>query len=191
MQEGVTNQVNDSWGVFRKALVESIAAIDREYFSVDRYAATPTWRQRVYCYELYHNLRCALGNGFPYVLHGEIDKRGHAWVKSVLGYEPNPDFVVHAAGTQGGLAVVEVEPADCDVGAATEDVKKLRDFVTEVDYHTGILLLVGRVPVKRQVRSLIAEIERQEPRLLILHHAAAATKPQVLVESDDSPDDDE
>ena len=35
------------------------------------------YRERVYCYELYHQLRCCLGDTFEYKLHGEVDKEGH------------------------------------------------------------------------------------------------------------------
>ena len=61
---------------FTDILRESCAYIDRDYFELPQAEADRVYRERVYCYELYHQMRCRWGR-FPYSLGGEIDKGGH------------------------------------------------------------------------------------------------------------------
>jgi hypothetical protein len=42
------------------------------------------YRERVYCYELYHRWRCHWAEGFPYSLCGEVDKQGHPLIEVAL-----------------------------------------------------------------------------------------------------------
>jgi hypothetical protein len=51
----------------------------------------PEYRERVYCYELYHLWRCHWPKGFRFSLCGEVDKKGHPLVRG----EPKPDYLVH------------------------------------------------------------------------------------------------
>jgi hypothetical protein len=59
-----------------RALEELLTAasvrIGPEYFQLPVADADAVYRKRVYCYELYHQLRC-LPEGFPFSLGGEID----------------------------------------------------------------------------------------------------------------------
>ncbi len=155
----------DDWAYFKEAFTRSVEAIRQEYFMVARQGAGAVARERVYCYELYHQLRCRLPESLEYVLHGEIDKAGHARVLdavratarrsgtpegSALGRAGgfNPDFVVHRPGYAFNLAVIEVKsaiavarrPAD-----ARRDIAKLEAFcrATGVAYSHGILLIFG------------------------------------------------
>jgi hypothetical protein len=135
---------DDYWSIFRQTLSDGIKAISPEYFLLDRYDAPSVWRERVYCYELYHQLRNRLPRGFPYALHGEIDKRGHENICRYFPHrKPNPDFVLHDPGTQTNLVVLEVKRGDSRPKKIRDDIDKLRVFTELVEYEHGILLFFG------------------------------------------------
>ena len=87
-----------------EALVQATQAIGAPYFLLpvagrDR----PIKRERVYCYELFHQLRLALHDS-QLTLTGEPDKRGHPDFPPI-----NPDFILHTPGChERNTAVVEV-----------------------------------------------------------------------------------
>ena len=80
-----------------------------EYFKIiTTYNTGGIIRERVFCYELYHQLRQILPKDDPITLHAEIDKRGH------IDFGPddrrNPDFIFHTPGThKGNTLVIEVK----------------------------------------------------------------------------------
>ena len=112
----------DLWDMFKKALIKSIRSIDDCYFNVPRYVErageAPTVEhkllERVYAYELYHQLRLQLGNVLPYTLHGELDKRWQE-VMRTRGLGDIPDLVFHDPGKWGrpqheyNLVIIEVK----------------------------------------------------------------------------------
>jgi hypothetical protein len=131
------------WAVFVDCLLSAAARVDQAHFKVARYGSNSVYRERVYCYELYHQLRCGLPSGFDYALHGEIDKSGHTAVTEALGYAPNPDFVVHVAGDNDNLAVIEVKAATQKRTEICCDLNKLERFISGLSYEHGIMLLFG------------------------------------------------
>ncbi|GAB2507438.1 hypothetical protein GCM10027188_08180 [Lysobacter humi (ex Lee et al. 2017)] len=98
-------------------------------------------RERVYCYELYHQLRTLL-TAEVLTLTGEPDKRGRSDFPGI-----NPDFILHAPGThESNSVVMEVE---CRVGYR-HIVKDLNNLLVmrRRGYQTLVLLLfaVEQVP---------------------------------------------
>lgn len=91
------------------------------------------YRERVYCYELYHRWRCHWPDGFPYTLSGEVDKAGHPLIPG----GSKPDFLVHVPGKMENLLIVEVKPATETCARMADDLKKLtkfrRDLKDQVD----------------------------------------------------------
>jgi hypothetical protein len=87
--------------------MKAIQNIDAHYFQLTVARNDELiYRERVYCYELYHQLRLLLGDDFPYKLDGELDKRGHA----IISDGKKPDFVIHVPGEMGqNLVVIEVK----------------------------------------------------------------------------------
>lgn len=60
-------------------------------------------RERVFCYELYHQLRL-LSSTYKFDIHGELDKRGfYKKLNSI------PDFLFHKQGTHENHCVMEVK----------------------------------------------------------------------------------
>jgi hypothetical protein len=99
--------------------------IGPEYFQLPVAGAEePAYRERVYCYELYHRWRCHWFEGFPFSLNGEVDKSGHRLIRGGL----KPDFLVHIPGWMINLLVMEVKPANADRDDMVVDLKKLTKF---------------------------------------------------------------
>jgi len=151
-----------------EALTEATRQIGAAYFLLpiagrDR----PIKRERVYCYELYHQLRVALHDS-PLTLTGEPDKRGHPDFPSI-----NPDFVFHTPGGHGdNTAVIEVE---CRLGLKhlTKDLANLKTM-KDKGYTTLVLLLFAgrRVPWPRLELAATASDIALEEIVVLLHRAA-------------------
>jgi hypothetical protein len=58
-------------------LAGATAAIEPEYFRLSIHGGVPAYRERVYCYELYHQMRALWPEGCPFWLNGEVDKAAH------------------------------------------------------------------------------------------------------------------
>src|SRR5208283_4747370 len=110
----------------------------------------PIYRERVYCYELYHRLRLALPADFPYALNGEIDKRAHPLLRLVIG-NLKPDFVVHVpGGMDRNLSVLEVKSSTCALDEFREDLEHLTLFLTKAQYFSAIALVFGQCSERRE-----------------------------------------
>ncbi len=87
----------------------AMARVEAKYILLEVAGGNPKHRERVYCYELYHQMRCLqeqcdLQNKFT--INGEIDKRGPQEVDE----DCNPDFVMHTPGNmENNGCVVEVK----------------------------------------------------------------------------------
>lgn len=106
-------------------LTDASKAVPWEYFMLPVAGQEkPVYRERVYCYELYHQWRCRWGNDFLYSLSGEIDKQGHPIVRCGA----KPDFLVHSPGTMTNLLAVEVKPCNAALTKMVKDLKTLTLF---------------------------------------------------------------
>lgn len=144
-------------GRFRQLLREACPNVDASWFVLpvhpgDRTTAAVAYRERVYCYELYHQIRKLeevhhLGpdEQLRYCLSGEIDKVGLDAV--IQGGKEKPDFVWHVPGmSEYNITVVEVKQAwKFDLGGVRKDLETLSTFVSAGDraYREGLLLLYG------------------------------------------------
>ena len=157
-----------------EAIEEASPAIGQSYFFLpiarrDR----PIKRERVYCYELYHQLRLALRRS-ELVLTGEPDKRGHPDFPSI-----NPDFILHTPGHHlDNSAAIEVE-CRLNFSHLEKDLRNLK-VMRDRGYQTLVLLLFANEHVPwptLQLASLEAEIDLSEIAVL-LHRTAgqAATR---------------
>lgn len=90
-------------------LQDATAAIGAEYFLLPIHGAGPVYRERVYCYELYHQMRLRWPPACIYRLNGEVDKMDHPYFQD--GGEPKPDLLVHEPGHGNNYAVIEVKSA--------------------------------------------------------------------------------
>ena len=154
-----------------QALETASRSISADYFLLpiagrDR----PIRRERVYCYELYHQLRLEL-RGSQLTLTGEPDKRGHPDFPGI-----NPDFILHTPGHHAdNTAAVEVE---CRLGKAhlVKDLRNLK-VMRARGYRTAVLLLfsVNQVPWLRLIRAADEAEIALEDVVVMLHRAAGAS----------------
>jgi hypothetical protein len=147
----------------------------------------PLLRERVYCYELYHQLRCILRDDIDtgLVLTGEPDKQGNP---SFPDIHPIPDFVLHEPGShKRNRAVVEVE---CRV-TRRHLCKDLKTFkcLQGKGYQQFILLLFGVGAMPWAVLSEAAE--KVQMRLdgvsVLLHSEAGSPACLQMAPSDQTP----
>jgi hypothetical protein len=140
-------------GTFSDLLKEASKNVTKEYFKLpiagQRDEVEEVYRERVYCYELYHQMRCLWSrfhNPGKLSLTAEVDKRGHKHFIGTILESKIPDFLVHTAGNmQNNHTVVEVKTANANSQKLSEDLNKLNDFMSMANgaYQHGILLIFG------------------------------------------------
>lgn len=143
------------------------AAISRQYFQlpVDG-QEDPIYRERVYCYELYHQLRSIWPEDCGYSLGGEVDKAGHRLIRGNDLDNAKPDFLVHIPGDMdGNHAVIEIKPVHAANNAIRADIETLRNFRDYAGYERGILYIYGNPEngnARERARNLLAELPGTE-----------------------------
>jgi hypothetical protein len=122
-------------------LAEATAKIDREYFLLPIAGGEPVYRERVYCYELYHQMRKLWPprDECRYLLNGEVDKRAHALMEQRGFYGEKPDLLVHGPGEMAdNHAIIEVKNSDVSRSGIENDLSKLACFRNQAGYQRGI-----------------------------------------------------
>ena len=92
---------------FVEMIKGSLDNVGDEYYKITTtYESSGIVRERVFCYELYHQMRLVQSaRGLTDVqIHGEIDKSGH--IAFDRNSRKNPDFVFHVPGMMKGNAIV-------------------------------------------------------------------------------------
>lgn len=140
-------KLEKDFNFFMKAFKAAAKRIKGDFFEIPVVGTeTKFLRERAYCYELYHQLQIELNENFPYILHGELDKKGHPIIKEVIG-EVIPDFVIHIPNTNNNLVVMEVkalrENSSIDL---KKDLDKLEAFIEKIEYFRGIMLIYTNQP---------------------------------------------
>ncbi|NOZ58116.1 MAG: hypothetical protein GXO66_00835 [Euryarchaeota archaeon] len=157
---------------FLKSLIKAAENMEPHYFQLPVAGGDePEYRERVYCYELYHQLRCILGNDFQskYKLNGEVDKKGHPIIRKAK----KPDFIVHAPGDMNNLVVIEVKSIKVEkrINELRKDLETLEYFLNEAEYYRGVMLIYGSVngELPENIKRKIANID--DPRIMVLWHS--------------------
>ncbi len=137
--------MEEDFNRFVDCLIHATALVGPHYFQLPIAGQEdPSYRERVYCYELYHQLRSILTDDFPYTLNGEVDKHGHPILRDEIGPR-KPDFIVHIPGdVSRNLAVIEVKPITCAPGEFQDALRSLQGFVQRANYIGAIALVYGR-----------------------------------------------
>lgn len=143
----------------------------------------PVFRERVYCYELYHQLRNRLEDSFPYRLCGEVDKSGNPMFEQEELKGRKPDFIVHVPGKvpMMNLVVVEVKPVDASLADIGEDIAKLQAFIERAKYPRAIMLIYG--DGKREALPDIVTSAKEliaDDRILLVWHSGPGKQPEVV-----------
>ena len=139
------------------------------------------YRERVYCYELYHQMRllmdeigglCATEESTSFTFNGEVDKTAHPILKDTKVGQRKPDFLVHCPGCGNDFndTVIEVKKADVDKDGILKDLKSLCLFCTVANYKRAILLVYGTDPKSETKLALDKAIEGLKPIHSKLQH---------------------
>jgi hypothetical protein len=104
----------------------------------------PIYRERVYCYELYHQLRLIWPQDENYELSGEIDKSGHPLIRGNNLDNVKPDLLVHIPGEmRGNHTIIEIKPITASLNGIAKDLSTLTAFRKYAGYEKGIYLFYG------------------------------------------------
>lgn len=104
----------------------------------------PIYRERVYCYELYHQLRLRWPTDTEYELSGEVDKSGHPLIRGNNLDRVKPDLLVHEPGDMGGNhTIIEVKPISASRDGIAKDLSTLTAFRRHAGYGKGVYLFYG------------------------------------------------
>jgi len=124
-------QVEKLISFFKEIFARSTEAIEYYYMKVPVAGEKdPKYRERAYCYELYHQIRIYSDrNNFPFIMTGELDKSGHPVIYGTNLDNAKPDLVIHQPGDMGyNLVVIEVKPINAQAKGIAKDLRRLTAF---------------------------------------------------------------
>ena len=133
------------------------------------------YRERIYCYELYHQLRKKWPNNATLILHGEYDKSGSQFFAGLSVNGAKPDFLIHTPGQiNANLLAMEVKPITAQNDKIKSDLKKLTGMLKEAYFSHAIFLIFGNGSKKKAGQILSGELEWQfDSRIEIWAHENA------------------
>lgn len=161
---------------FDSILATAIRNIEEAYFLLPSHKGDPRQRERVYCYELYHQMRSLWPKETPFFVNGEVDKHGHAYFHDRPWLIP--DFVVHGPGSGQNYAVLEVKPSGATIDNILADFESLNTFLYEIEfpYARGLLLVYGDVS-----EAVFEELKKQKnPRIEVWLHTEVGHGPTII-----------
>lgn len=139
---------------FTEILQTATASVEQMYFQLNVDGGDPVFRERVYCYELYHQMRCKWPLQSPYSLNGELDKKSHPILSQLGADNSKPDLLVHTPGHMyGNYAIIEVKHSTRANGIR-KDLSTLDLFVSKVGYQRAIYLIYGHEANETGVRKI-------------------------------------
>lgn len=151
-------------------LANATASIEELYFRLPIDGGEATLYERNYCYELYHQMRCAWPVDCAFSLNGEIDKRRHPIIGAFEGAQAIPDLLVHTPGSMdGNHAIIEVKRARASAAGIRKDLATLSRFLEpDIHYQRGIYLFFGAVDMGLLHR--VAQDAQPHPNIEIWLH---------------------
>ena len=168
---------------------KSIEAIESTYFNfpvagID--GSNEIARERVYCSELYHQIRIRIG-GFPYTVNTEPNKTGHKVIEKQCG-AIDPDLIIHKPGfmeKDSNLAIIEVKRSCGDLTEGLiKDLKTIKCMTTISNgYFGGIIIVFGELTSQKRT-NLINRIKEKKSedtkKLVLILHSKINTKPEII-----------
>lgn len=155
------------------AIIEDATArIGPGYFLINIDGGDPIYRERAYCYELYHQMRLRWPAHTDFCLNGEIDKAAHPILRTLGADRAKPDLLVHQPGyMKCNHAIVEVKSPEADARGIRKDLETLSLFKSKVSYQRAIYLIYGyeAAAVAKRVLRIAGEVQDLEAIELWLH----------------------
>lgn len=154
--------------------IESEDTIERKY------------RERVYCYELYHQMRAIVDHdrqlfdfSTKFKLYGEYDKRDYPedHIKNKI-----PDFIIHYPGiNEKNLAIIEVKPLKKGVGLK-KDLETIKAFIgsQKLHYSWGIMYVYGYGADINKLTNRFLELKGGEQKISLIWHEGPSIPPKIL-----------
>jgi hypothetical protein len=126
-------------------ITEATAAVAEGYFRLPIFDDDAVYRERVYCYELYHQMRLRWPGPdvTQYRLTGEVDKKGHVYLTDLGVKGQKPDLLVHRPGYNENHAIIEVKHSNAASDGLLKDLATLKLFLGPVSYDRAIYLIYG------------------------------------------------
>lgn len=123
---------------------DALNSVGNEYYLIPTtYNPEGIVRERVFCYELYHQIRKIQeekNDEFPLYLSAEIDKSGH--VQFLSEHRINPDFIIHKPGNMElNTIIVEVKGIIRSDDGIKKDLTNISVFIEKYNYKQGIFIL--------------------------------------------------
>jgi len=123
---------------------EATRRLSQPYFHVQIDGGDNVYRERVYCYELYHQLRILWPVETDFYLNGELDKSAHPILRELGADYAKPDLLIHRPGhMSGNHAIIEVKSSMAQGAGIAKDLNTLALFKSKVGYKRAIYLLFG------------------------------------------------
>lgn len=117
---------------------DAVEQIEAGFFKLTSACGDDPIRERVFCYEFYHQFRQRMDDCDPLSMHGELDKSGRAYKR--YGNE-KPDFLLHQPGVETqNLIVMEVK-GKFQAADVKCDIEKLLRFTEHHKYEIGLFLI--------------------------------------------------
>jgi hypothetical protein len=121
---------------------QALREIDGEYFGIRTTYKDSLIRERIFCYEFYHQLRLIYKENKEFIIHGEIDKSGHR--DFCKKDRRNPDFVFHLPGSREGNTIVMEVKGHLNESGIKKDFYTLLTYTSEYRYKLGLFVLFGK-----------------------------------------------
>jgi hypothetical protein len=172
--EDIQNDLNNAMDL----IIHATSKILKDYFNPELWRIGLGYRERIYCYELYHQMRTEMENiqfSVPYVINGELDKAG-----TYQGILLKPDFIFHIPGdTEHNLLAIEVKRGpQLKMLSLRKDISNLNFLINELGYEKGIMLIFG--PLNILTRSYIENSSLKD--ITFLHHEFPSKPAKVVPE---------
>ena len=135
------------------------------------------YRERIYCYELYHQIRTEWGSNPDINFFGEYDKSGSSLYTGTSSQGVKPDFSIHSPGDiDSNFIAMEVKSSNASESAIKKDIEKLIKLTTYQNFKYGIYLIYGKNAIKKGEIAKKFIDEKSKSNIKIFMHSKAETK---------------
>ncbi len=179
--------MNATYNRLLEVIASAMNAIEEQYYNFQVAGNDePIERERVYCAELYHQMRMRFGP-IEYDLNTEPDKKNHPIIEQFCG-AVDPDLVVHRGGDMGpedNLAVIEVKASGGDlIAGIKKDLRTINCMASiQNGYYGGVIIVFGSLTARKR-ENLIKRITRHKSpdlaRLTLVLQLEPETLPEMI-----------
>ena len=168
---------------FSGRLQDATQGIGNDYFQLPVAGREePIYRERCYCYELYHQLRNVWPENSGYKLCGEIDKSGHPIIRDNGLDDTKPDLLIHMPeAMEHNYAIIEVKPINGATKGVEKDVRTLLAYLKDGGYNRAIYLIYGRRNEGKALDKAIDVINQQSASQIEIWCHEEANTPANLI----------